>query len=79
MDASSSVSSDQARHELEEPLSLMPQETYMNVDALQAQGWTIREIAEETGFHPATISEYLKGGPPVTAGLAVTVDDGAST
>jgi transposase len=43
---------------------MMSQETYVNVNDLHAQGWTINEIAAETGFHPATISKYLKHGPP---------------
>jgi hypothetical protein len=43
---SSSVSSDQARHEPEEPLSMMSQENYVNINDLHAQGWTILEIAE---------------------------------
>lgn len=43
---------------------MMSQETYVNVNDLHAQGWTINEIAAETGFHPATISKYLRHGPP---------------
>ena len=43
---------------------MMTQENYVNINDLHAQGWTIVEIAEETGFHPATISKYLKSGPP---------------
>src|SRR3954454_8811311 len=50
---------------LEEPLSMMNQETYVKVHDLRKQGWTLAEIAEETGFHPETISIHLKAdGPP---------------
>ena len=28
------------------------------------QGWTISEIAAETGWHRTTVSKYLKDGPP---------------
>ena len=43
---------------------MMTQENYVKIKDLHAQGWTIKEIAEETGFHPATVSKYLKQGPP---------------
>jgi transposase len=43
---------------------MMTQEKYVKIKDLHAQGWTIVEIAEETGFHPATVSKYLKSGPP---------------
>lgn len=46
---------------------MMSQWTYVNVNDLHRQGWTINEIAAETGFHPATISKYLKRGPPPAA------------
>lgn len=37
----------------------------MNVKALHAGGWTIKQIAEHLGFHPQTVSGWLKnGGPP---------------
>jgi transposase len=48
----------------EEPLSMMNQETFVHINDLQAQGWTIGEIAAETGFHRTTISKHLKHGPP---------------
>ncbi|MDE0135724.1 MAG: hypothetical protein OXM54_12880 [Acidimicrobiaceae bacterium] len=48
----------------EEPLSMMNQETYVNIKGLREQGWTIKEIAAETGFCPATVSKCLKQGPP---------------
>jgi IS30 family transposase len=35
---------------------MMTQEEYMNVKALHAGGWTIKQIAEHLGFHPATVS-----------------------
>lgn len=45
---------------------MMTQEEYVNgVLALKGQGKTIGEIAEELGYHPATISSWLRnGGPP---------------
>lgn len=44
---------------------MMTQEEYMNVKALRAAGWTIKQIAEHLEFHPATVSSWLKnGGPP---------------
>jgi transposase len=45
---------------------MMTQEEYVNeVLALKRQGKTITEIAVELGYHPATISSWLKkGGPP---------------
>ena len=44
---------------------MMTQEEYMNVKALKAAGWTISQIAKHLGYHPATISGWLKaGGPP---------------
>lgn len=43
----------------------MNQETYVKVQDQRKQGWTLEEIATETGFHPSTISERLKAdGPP---------------
>src|SRR5699024_364638 len=60
----SSVLSDQAQQRLEEPLSMMNQENYVNVNDLHMQGWTISEIAAETGWHRSTVSKYLKQGPP---------------
>ncbi len=44
---------------------MMNQENYVNVNDLHKQGWTISEIAEETGWHRSTVSKYLKDGPPV--------------
>jgi transposase len=44
---------------------MMTQEEYMNVKALKAAGWTISQIAKHLGYHPSTISGWLKeGGPP---------------
>lgn len=42
----------------------MNQEQYMDVHALKNEGWTSREIAEELGFHPATVAKWLKAGGP---------------
>lgn len=43
---------------------MMNQETYVNVNDLHRQGWTISEIAVETGWHRGTISKYLRDGTP---------------
>ncbi len=43
---------------------MMTQETYVNINDLHEQGWTISEIAAETGWHRTTISDRLKNGPP---------------
>jgi transposase len=41
------------------------QEDYVKVLDLHRQGWTKKEIAEELGYHPATISKWLAAeGPP---------------
>ena len=39
---------------------MMTQEEFMNVQTLHAAGWTIRQIAEHVGYHPATVSGWLK-------------------
>jgi transposase len=45
---------------------MMNQETYVRVHELRRQGWTIGEIAAETGFHPETVSIQLRSeDPPV--------------
>ena len=39
---------------------MMTQEEYLNgVLALRGQGKTMAEIAEELGYHPATLSNWL--------------------
>jgi transposase len=44
---------------------MMTQEEFMEVQVLRSAGWTIRQIADHLGYHPATISSWLKaGGPP---------------
>ena len=43
---------------------MMSQENYVNINDLHTQGWTILEIAEQTGWHRTTVSKYLKEGPP---------------
>ena len=42
----------------------MTEDEYMDVLALRRQGLTIAEIAEQTGYHPATIAKWLQGGGP---------------
>src|SRR5919199_850962 len=44
---------------------MMTQEEYMNLMALRRQGLTYAEIAEALGYHPATVSSWVRrGGPP---------------
>lgn len=45
---------------------MLTQEEYVHrVLELQRQGWSIKEIAADVGYHPATVSKWLKaGGPP---------------
>ena len=48
---------------------MLTQEEYMDVVAPKRQGWTISQIAEAVGHHPATVSSWLKrGGPPEQRG-----------
>jgi len=50
---------------------MMTQEEYMDLLALRRQGKTIAEIADELGYHPATVSGWLKrGGPPPARSVA---------
>jgi transcriptional regulator with XRE-family HTH domain len=52
---------------------MMNQETFVHITGLREQGWTIKEIAAEVGYHPATVSKWLHGdGPP---GRRVVPDD----
>jgi transposase len=51
---------------------MMTQEEYMDVLAMKRQGMSYVEIGEELGYHPDTISKWVKaGGPPP----ARTVDE----
>ncbi len=44
---------------------MMTQGEFMDVTRLQAEGLTIKEIAAELGYHPATVSKWVAaGGPP---------------
>ncbi len=56
---------------------MMNQEMYVNINDLHKQGWTISEIAAETGWHRTTISEYLRNGPPAAerAGESLVMTD----
>lgn len=51
---------------------MLTQEEYVNdVLALRRQGLTIAEIAAEVGYHPATVSKWLRaGGPPAQREVA---------
>src|SRR5579863_7274793 len=48
--------------------AMLTQEEYVQrVLELKRQGWSLTEIAREVGYHPATVSKWLKqGGPPET-------------
>src|SRR5580704_13902612 len=49
---------------------MLTQEEYMDVLGRRRQGWTINEIADDLGYHPATVSKWLKaGGPPSARAL----------
>ena len=54
---------------------MMTQEEFMEVQVLRSAGWTIRQIAEHVGYHPATMSVVAEGGRP--AGEAVDAGRGA--
>ena len=59
---------------------MLTQEEYMDVVALRRQGWTIGQIADAIGKHPATVSSWLqRGGPPPrrrpSAGHVPVVDE----
>jgi transposase len=43
---------------------MMTQEEFMDVMAMKRQGLSIKEIAAETGYHPSTITNWLKNGGP---------------
>ena len=44
---------------------MLTQEEYMDVLKLQHEGFTIGEIADGLGYHPATIASWIAaGGPP---------------
>lgn len=50
---------------------MMTQGEFMDVSKLQADGLTIKEIAAELGYHPATVSKWLAaGGPPAAREVA---------
>ena len=43
---------------------MMTQEEYMDVLAMRRQGMSYVEIGEELGYHPDTISAWVKKGGP---------------
>lgn len=50
---------------------MFTQEEYMDLLALRRAGMTITEIAEQLGYHPQTISGWIRrGGPPAKRDLA---------
>lgn len=44
---------------------MMNQEDFVKLEDLRKQGWTIKEIAAETGCRPAAVSKWLEAGAPV--------------
>ena len=52
---------------------MMTQEEFMDVMAMKRQGMSIKEIAEETGYHPSTISGWLRNGGPAERRPRTTV------
>ncbi len=53
---------------------MMTQEEYMDLLAMRRQSKSIAEIAEELGYHPATVSKWLEaGGPPPKRSVAPAV------
>ena len=46
---------------------MMTQGNYVMINDLHKLGWSIFEIAEATGWHRTTVSNYLKNGPPPQA------------
>ena len=57
---------------------MLTQEEFMDVLAMRRQGLSIREISDATGYHPATISRWVKAGgpPPSRAGTTPAAIDG---
>ena len=49
---------------------MMTNEEYQQVIALRAQGLTIKETARRLGYHPATISKWIRAGGPPDARVA---------
>ncbi len=43
---------------------MMTEEEFVQVEALRKAGWTSTQIVEELGYHPATVSKWLREGPP---------------
>jgi hypothetical protein len=39
---------------------MLTREEYMDVLGRRRLGWTINEIADDLGYHPATVSKWLK-------------------
>ena len=52
---------------------MMTQEEFMDVMAMKRQGMSIKEIADETGYHPKTISGWLRNGGPAERRPRTTV------
>ena len=46
---------------------MMNQESYVNIEDLRKQGWTIKEIAAEMGYHPRDDLPAAPGGPAAGA------------
>lgn len=51
---------------------MMTKEEYQQVVALRAQGLTIKQTARRLGYHPATISKWIRAGGPPDARIAAS-------
>ena len=51
---------------------MMTKEEYQQVVALRAQSLTIKETARRLGYHPATISRWIRAGGPPDARIAAS-------
>ena len=57
---------------------MMTEEEFVQVETLRKAGWTITQIAAELGYHPATVSKWLREGPTPPRRRAVSdrvIDD----
>lgn len=53
---------------------MMTQEEFMDVLAMKRQGMSFKEIGDELGYHPATISKWVRDGGPPPARTGVEAD-----
>jgi transposase len=53
---------------------MLNQEDYVNIRELKRNGWTITEIAAETGHHPQTIKKWLNAESPPARRVAADAE-----